>query len=461
MTGRQIGAAGAAVVALAALGFGLSAAVKTDSRLTLTAASSVTLSPPETFQQAYQQAPAGGTVAVNGGIYTADYPAEGAAKLLPVGKTGPVTFVCGDGQPVTFASPADQFVITAPDVTFRGSCFHFNRLWVGDGSNGVSTTDVTIDGVSMWIFDISGSSNVTVENSTIGPDVACHAPGFGAFSCQNIVSDNEAYWFASGRENGRFNEPKIHDGGNTGSVPSVSVTIKNNLFQEITSRDPVAYHAGCLWLGYASTGGPVTVTGNTFTGCMAYDIHVDTPQTPNVNITGNTLASPRDALRGLTDFSQVPIEPYNDIEVKCQDSETLVSYTLTGNTFTNGWDLNNGGCVNPSYPGLVISGNNSPPIQIPPQPQGPPVTTSESTSTASSTVSTTTTATTATTTSPTTTATTSTTTSINVPLSISEDQATLNGFVASKKVGGLGYSVVRAKTTHAYKALVALNGSWP
>src|SRR6185312_11397598 len=158
------------------------------------------------------------------------------------------------------------------------------RLWIGDGSNGISTSDVTVDGASMMMFDISGSSNVTIENSQVGPDVACYAPGSGSASCQDIASDHEAYFAENGRPNTNFNEPKVHDGGPTGSIPPRNVTISGNRFVGIQSRDPDNLHAGCLWIGYSAPGGPVTISGNAFWGCMTYDIHVDSPQTPDVSV---------------------------------------------------------------------------------------------------------------------------------------------------------------------------------
>jgi hypothetical protein len=319
------------------------------------------LVPCQTFERAYQVALPGDLVAVLGGAYGADYPSEGATKLLPDPSKSAtnVSFVCGDGNAVTFAAPADQFVITAQHVTIRGGCFHFNRLWVGDGSNGVSTSDVTVDGVTMMMFDISGSSNVTIENSQVGPDVACDAPGSGPASCQAIASDNEAYFALNGRGNTNFNEPKVHDGGGGGAVPSSNVTISNDRFLEIQSRDPVNFHAGCLWIGYGSTGGPLTVTGNTFSGCMTYDIHVDTPQTPNVSVTNNTFGTPKDALRGGSDFTAVADTPRSqvDYEVKCQNNEVVTNYTVTGNTFSHGYDLDFGDCPGATYPGSTVADN--------------------------------------------------------------------------------------------------------
>src|SRR6185312_11621076 len=208
------------------------------------------------------------------------------------------------------------------------------RLWIGDGSNGISTSDVTVDGASMMMFDISGSSNVTIENSQVGPDVACYAPGSGSASCQDIASDHEAYFAENGRPNTNFNEPKIHDGGPSGNTPPSNVTISNDTFLEIQSRDPVNLHTGCLWVGYGASGGPITVTGSTFNGCMTYDIHVDSPTTPSLAVTNNRFGTPMDALRGGTDFASVAQMGSGqvDYEVKCQSNEVISNYTITGNT---------------------------------------------------------------------------------------------------------------------------------
>jgi hypothetical protein len=319
------------------------------------------LQPCGTFQGAYRLAQSGDIVAVRGGAYGADDEAAGATQLAPTTKTAPgrVTFQCAGSDPVSFSAPSDQFVITAQHVTIQGSCFQFNRLWIGNGSNGISTSDVTIDGVSMMMFDISGSSNVTIENSQVGPDVACYGPGSGSASCQDIASDHEAYFAENGRPNTNFNEPKIHDGGPSGNTPPSNVTISNDTFLEIQSRDPVNLHTGCLWVGYGASGGPVTVTGSTFNGCMTYDIHVDSPTTPSLAVTNNRFGTPMDALRGGTDFASVAQMGSGqvDYEVKCQSNEVISNYTITGNTFSRGYDLDFGGCSNPSYRGVSISGN--------------------------------------------------------------------------------------------------------
>ena len=312
------------------------------------------------FQRALQLAQCGDTVEVAAGGYPADYPDEGALKLRPAGKScggQPIVFLAGGA--VTFSSPADQFVITAPDVTFRGP-FRFNRLWIGDGANGVSTSGVTVDGASMLMFDISGSSNVTISNGTIGPDVAC-GDSNNPPVCQDLTTTGEAYFASTNRSNTRFNEPKVHDGGPTGSTSSSNIVLRNDTFQNFQSRDPGQRHGGCLWVGYGA-GGSLTVADSSFTGCMTYDIHIDTPSTPNVTLTGNRFGTPKDALRSGSSFSAVadvaPGQP--DVEVKCQPGETVSGFALIGNAFSRGYDLDFGRCRGATYPGLRIGGNTLP-----------------------------------------------------------------------------------------------------
>src|SRR6185437_12995771 len=107
------------------------------------------LQPCGTFQGAYQVAQSGDIVAVHGGAYGADDAAAGATNMAPTTKTVPgrVTFECADSGPVSFSAPSDQFVITAQHVTIFGGCFQFNRLWIGNGSSGIATSDVQIIGV--------------------------------------------------------------------------------------------------------------------------------------------------------------------------------------------------------------------------------------------------------------------------------------------------------------------------
>lgn len=310
----------------------------------------------------YQAASPGATIPVNGQVFQADYPSEGAAKLLP----GPanVTFVCGDGQPITFASPADQLVITTSDVTFRGSCWHFNRVWIGDGPNGKTAANVTLDGVSMWSFNVAGSSG-TIENSTIGPDVACTASGPAA--CQNNSSDNEAYWFQNGRGNTDYVEPMIHT---IGSV-NPNVQLINDHFTRLQTRDSFSMHMSCLWLGWTD-GGSVSVRGTTFDGCATDDIHVDTPQSSGLLLTGSTLKHSVEPLQTGNVWDTETNVAQTELQVKCQANTQVSNYTVTNNVFEHGWDLDFGGCPGVTFPGVNISGNTGGSIRNPAQGSTPP-----------------------------------------------------------------------------------------
>jgi hypothetical protein len=300
---------------------------------------------------------------VLGGSYAADYPAEGAVKILPdASKTSSsnVVFACGNSTSVTFASPADQLVITAQHVTIRGGCFTLNRLWVGDGPNGVSTNDVTVDGVTMWSFNVAGSSNITISNSQIGPDVACYAPGQAA-SCRNDPTTNEAYWYQAGRGNTDYVEPMIHT---LGSANPVNVRLLSDRFVKLQTRDSAAMHMSCLWLGW-TPGGSVTIQGTSFDGCAIDDIHVDTPGSSNLTLNGDTLHHSVQPVETGSTWTQETDTSQTELQVKCQDGMSVSGYTITNNLFEHGWDLDFGGCSSPSFPGLTISGNTGGTIRNP------------------------------------------------------------------------------------------------
>lgn len=331
-----------------------------------------------TFQRAYNLAQAGDTITVNSGVYRSDFPAEGAVKLRPGGPAG-VTFVCGDSSPVTFAAPADQFVITAHDVAFRGGCFHFNRVWIGDPANGISTANVTVDGASMMMFQVSGSSNVTISNSTVGPDVACAAPGSGT-SCQNLTGTNEAYFALAGEPNTQYTSPKVNTGGVDGTVPSLNVSLPGDTFINHQTRDSGAWHGECLFID--DPGGSGHVDGGSFSGCFYADVFFNSPDS-GWAFTGVTFGPSKEPINAGSSLAAVKDTPavFVDLAVKCRNGQVMAGWALTGNTFAHGWDLNSGGCSGATFPGLVIGGNTGGGTQSPPQ-TGPQPTTVPVTTTA-------------------------------------------------------------------------------
>lgn len=314
------------------------------------------------MNSSYQAAAAGATIEVPAGTLTPDFPAEGAVKILPASKatTDPVTFVCkGDGD-VIF--PEGQLVITARNVVIRGGCFKMRKLWIGDPANGVSTANVTVDGVSMQIFDISGSDKVTVKNSDVGPSVASSA-------------------------NRSYNEPKIHDGGPGGQVPPTNVVLDNVTIHDMQTADPNQYHTGGLWLGWGINGS-VAIRNSRFLRNAIYDIHIDTPAAWNLTLDGNTFAAP--VLPQSQGTGPAPAS-FSDLQLKCQNGQLVKNYTITGNTWVNGWNLVYGGCTGATYAGLTITGNTGgstrnpaetasvPPPVTTTEPTPPPVTTTEPT----------------------------------------------------------------------------------
>lgn len=304
-----------------------------------------------TFNRAYQLANLGDVVRVRAGSYAPTTPSEGANKILPAGKSGSadVSFLCDDG-PVTQASPGDQFVITAPHVTIRGGCFQFNRLWIGDAPNNAPTDDVTIDGVAMMMFEISGSSNVTIQNSIVGPDVACYGPGNGGRSCQNNAASNEKYFFDNGRSNTSYTEPKIH---NLYATNPTNITIRNNSFRQMQSRDSFNLHTGCLWLGWSAGGGPVTLDGNTFERCAVYDVHVE--NAPNVVLQNNAFGPSVEPVETGSSWDTETNIAQTDVQYKCGTGPAK-DWLVRFNTFTHGVNMDFGGC-NRSVSNVRLIGN--------------------------------------------------------------------------------------------------------
>jgi hypothetical protein len=186
--------------------------------------------------------------------------------------------------------------------------------------------------------------------------VACYGPGSGAMSCQNIASDNEAYFANSGRGNTRYDEPKIHDGGATFNVPPTNVTLQNDRFYRLSTRDSANLHNGCLMIQYGAGGGPVTLDGDTFEQCSTYDVLIDSG-TNDVTIQNGQFDSPKKPIQAGNDFGVEPSASFSDVEYKCVNGGSLRNFLIRFNTFTNGPNLNFGGCGGVSYTNVRTIGN--------------------------------------------------------------------------------------------------------
>ena len=89
-----------------------------------------------------------------------------------------------------------------------------------DGNSANLVHGITVDGVHMDSFDITGVKNVTVKNSQVGPIDACFAnasqaaangePATAACDPSNPV---EAYWASVGGTLDRQDEPFVHNNG--------------------------------------------------------------------------------------------------------------------------------------------------------------------------------------------------------------------------------------------------------
>lgn len=293
------------------------------------------------WSAAYLLANQGDVVRVRSAAYAATDPSEGAYKInADAGKTGSadVSFLCDNGA-VTFASPTDQVVVFAKHLTIQGSCFNFQHLWIGGAPYSQYTDDVTIDGVNMEAFEVTGSTNITIQNSEIGPSIACLAPGNGAASCQNNSATGEDYWFNRGVANISYPEPKIHN-GDCCTNPS-NVVIQYNHFYEIQTRDAAAAHTGCLWLGWGGAASPIIIRGNVFERCAIYDIHIDGGGN-NVQVENNFFGYSVEPLAntGQTGFDTETNQ--EDIQCKagvCNPLDWLIRF----NTFSHGVNMNFGG----------------------------------------------------------------------------------------------------------------------
>ena len=346
----------------------------------LTALGSIT-DPCATLDKANTLAQNGDTVAVMGGSYPVDGSridsnpnSIGGQALLLVNdntRTSDATFACGDTTAVT--TPARFLLFVTQHVDITGGCFNFHKVLMGDlvtgywGSGKVCTNE-TVNAAHMDIFNIAGPcNNIAVTNSTIGPSVACyasgtgttgqqcHANGTGSFGTPTYTG--EQYYLDSGSGNNDCcTEPKVHDGGSSGSVTPENITITGNQFYGFSSRDPDGGpHAGCLWLGDGAQN--VTVTNNTFGECMTYMILFN-DSSVTADVENNTMSTPKDAIRTNNDFTPVIDEPgFQSVQTKCSGGPVPVDIVLKNNTGMTGWYFDPD-CSN-TYSGTIISGNTA------------------------------------------------------------------------------------------------------
>ncbi len=292
-----------------------------------------------TFNRAYQLAHGGDTVVVHGGLYPEDSPTVGGYQILPdPSKTGTVTFVCaGDGD-VTFAGPVFNFWAGLNGVTFQGGCFHFHVVFIGLGGYTQQTSNITLNGVHMDTFNISGALNVTIENSEVGPFVACYEPGDGtgapSYATCNTSDPAQAYWASQGGTAQMQQEPFVHNGG---AGLAQNVTLLDDTIHGISSTWSGTHTGGLIFWGTQN----LHIIGSTFANNAIYDVFENQDSTDTgLELENNTF--------GIPVYSFDPTEPnpggplpwgFREVTIGGLGS-TLTNVAITSNRFVNGLSIN-------------------------------------------------------------------------------------------------------------------------
>lgn len=234
--------------------------------------------------------------------------------------TNPVTFQCQTGaaaDSVTMTDPSFLF-FGANHITFLGSCFHFHVPALGlrgetpspacGSTSGVPTSGpITLDGVHMDSFDITGSCQVSIVNSQIGPIIACYGPGqnggVGECPTSGALSSVTSYWAGAGSNGpcggttGIQAEPFVHDNGSTHAQTTL---FNNDIFYGMNSLDTDlngpcggALHQGGI-LVWGSDG--MTIENTIFKNNTIYDLEYNaSTDESNETIINNVFGPPVEA----------------------------------------------------------------------------------------------------------------------------------------------------------------------
>jgi hypothetical protein len=213
------------------------------------------LRPCASFGRSYQVAHSGDWVLVGAGTYPVTDPSAGATTIFAdPSKGGTVSFAClGDGA-VTFAASNFTFYPGVGGVAMHGSCFRFHVVHFGYGGSPPPAQSITLDGVHMDSFECAGCSNVTIENSEVGPAVACWAPGSSGNGGNGIPipptswcdPNDPVQGYLATQPGGSANqqmEPYIH---NNVAVFPTNVALIHNHFHAMQTKDSGNLHTGGL-----------------------------------------------------------------------------------------------------------------------------------------------------------------------------------------------------------------------
>lgn len=324
-----------------------------------------------TYDKADSLAQGGSTNTVVG-VIPGTYPAAAAAfgfdnYILNHG-SNTVTFECQTGASADGAGfTAPDFLYWAVNVTFLGSCFHFHELSIGlrgsspsptcGSTNGVNSYGpVTLNGVHIDAFDITGSCNATLQNSQVGPIIACYGTGLngGVGECPTTgpLASITAYWApltggsppCGGTTAVVQDQPFIH---NDGTTTNENTVLNNDYFygmntmtSDLSGSCGGPLHQGGLLI-WGSDG---TIIENTdFQNNTIYDIEYNAGTTETNATVQNTVFGPP-VQSNETSNSLTP-----PVLTTCQEGigniagQTFTNILYRYNTFTDCENVGNAG----------------------------------------------------------------------------------------------------------------------
>ena len=312
--------------------------------------------PCATLDEADAIAQPGDTIQVGPGTYGSSTPDYGYGEYIL--HSTPATYVCAPGaaaDSVTFSDPGFLIGPGGGNVTFTGDCFHFHVLVIGlrgysGAGNEVST--VTLNGVHVDSFDITGVDGVTLENSQIGPIDACfgigQAASYGAPASAECSPSNptEAYWATQpdGTIDGNQDEPFVH---NNGPDDNANTNLENDTFVGMQTKWPDYFHQGGL-LVWGTTG--LTIENSTFENNTIYNVEFGSGDNTNTDLIDNTFGA---AVYTLADSNPGAALPPQ----QCQDGLDAAGGNFTndvvqGNTWVQCMEIGTG-----NYSGTVVTDN--------------------------------------------------------------------------------------------------------
>ena len=315
--------------------------------------------PCATLDEADAIAQPGDTIQVAPGTYGSSTTDYGYGEYIL--HSTPATYVCAPGaaaDSVSFSDPAFLIGPGGGNVTISGDCFHFHVLVVGlrgYSGQGNEVSNVTVDGIHVDSFDITGVNDVTVESSQIGPIDACfgigQAASYGAPASAECDPSNptEAYWATQpdGTIDGNQDEPFVH---NNGSDLATDVTFDNDTFEGMQTKWPDYFHQGGL-LVWGTTG--LTIENSTFENNAIYNVEFGSGDNTNTDLIDNTFGAAVYTLADSDPGSTLPAQ-------QCQDGLDAAGGDFTndvveGNTWVQCMDIGLPDLGN--YSGTVVSDN--------------------------------------------------------------------------------------------------------